>query len=183
VALFALQWFLYFGEHSMTDSLAPARDVTLAWSEDLVLDVDYMDNTHREFVDLLAATEMADDADVLARFEALIEHTVDHFGREDDWMNTTSFAASSCHSQQHDIVLQVMREGLKRGREQGDLKLVRQMAHELGIWFPQHAQTMDAALAIYLTHVGFDEKTNTVTKPEAVQQSHAEHGCGTDSCA
>lgn len=166
----------------MNDSLAPVRETTLAWSEDLVLDVDYMDNTHKEFVDLLAATEMADDSDVLARFEALIDHTVDHFGREDEWMNTTSFAASSCHSQQHDIVLQVMREGLKRGREQGDLKLVRQMAHELGIWFPQHAQTMDASLAIYLTQVGYDEKTGAITKPEALPQAQA-HGCGTEGCA
>ena len=165
----------------MTDSLAPAREITLAWSEDLVLDVDYMDQTHREFVDLLAATEMADDSEVLARFEALIEHTVEHFGSEDEWMKKTSFAASNCHSMQHDVVLQVMREGLKRGQEQGDLKLVRQMAHELGIWFPQHAQTMDAALAIYLTSVGYDEKTGTITKPEALPQAEM-HGCGGDSC-
>ena len=95
-----------------------------------------MDDTHREFVDLLAATELADDDTLLERFTALIDHTDDHFGREDQWMKDTQFSSSNCHSTQHDVILQVMREGLKRGKEQGDLALVRQMAHELGIWFP-----------------------------------------------
>ena len=41
----------------MTDTLAPTREVTLAWSDALSLELDFMDDTHREFVDLLAATE------------------------------------------------------------------------------------------------------------------------------
>ena len=64
----------------------PTREVTLAWSDALVLELDFMDNTHREFVDLLAATELADDDTVLDRFSDLIDHTDDHFGREDKWM-------------------------------------------------------------------------------------------------
>ena len=105
-----------------------------------------MDDTHREFVDLLAATELADDETLVARFAALIAHTEDHFGGEDKWMKDTKFSSSNCHTTQHNVILEVMREGLRRGREKGDLALVRQMAHELGLWFPQHAQTMDAAL-------------------------------------
>ena len=75
-----------------------------------------------------------------------------------------------------------MHEGLKRGREKGDLKMVRQMAHELGIWFPQHAQTMDAALALHLRGVGYDATTGQVTRPDALPSGEI-HGCGGDSCS
>ena len=165
----------------MTDTLTPTREASLAWSDALVLDLDFMDDTHREFVDLLATVETADDTDLLAHFEALIGHTDDHFGREDRWMRETQFSSSNCHTLQHTVVLQVMREGLKRGREQNDLALVRQMAKELGIWFPQHAQSMDAALALHLRRVGYDEKTGTVLTPDALPAEEI-HGCG-GSCS
>ena len=128
-----------------------------------------------------ATVETSDDANLLKHFEALIDHTDDHFGREDRWMRDTQFASSNCHSLQHNVVLQVMREGLKRGREQNDLDLVRQMAKELGIWFPQHAQSMDAALALLLRRVGYDEKTGTVLAPDALPHDEI-HGCG-GSCS
>ena len=164
------------------DNLATRQEPSLAWSDALVLDLDFMDDTHREFVDLLAASETADDASVLDRFSALIEHTEDHFGREDRWMQQTRFSSSNCHTTQHQVVLQVMHEGLKRGREQGDLKLVRLMVKELGIWFPQHAQSMDAALALHLRRVGYDEKTGQLHSPDALPVD-AIHGCGGDSCS
>ena len=165
----------------MTDTLAPTREASLIWSDALVLELDFMDDTHREFVDLLASVETADDADLLIRFEALIDHTDDHFGREDRWMRETQFSSSNCHTLQHTVVLQVMREGLKRGQEQNDLALVRQMAKELGVWFPQHAQSMDAALALHLRRVGYDEKTGIVLTPDALPAGEI-HGCG-GSCS
>jgi len=168
----------------MSETLSPlaTREVTLVWSDALSLELDFMDDTHREFVDLLAASELADDDTVLACFEALIDHTDDHFGREDRWMKDTQFSSSNCHAMQHNVVLQVMREGLKRGKENADLKTVRQMAHELGIWFPQHAQTMDAALALHLRRVGYDAETGIVSSPDALPEGEI-HGCGGDSCS
>ncbi|MFM2427318.1 MAG: hypothetical protein RL707_1144 [Pseudomonadota bacterium] len=168
----------------MSETLSPlaTREVTLVWSDALSLELDFMDDTHREFVDLLAASELADDDTVLACFEALIDHTDDHFGREDRWMKDTQFSSSNCHAMQHNVVLQVMREGLKRGKENADLKTVRQMAHELGIWFPQHAQTMDAALALHLRRVGYDAETGIVSAPDALPEGEI-HGCGGDSCS
>ena len=165
----------------MTDTHAPTREATLAWSDALVLELDFMDDTHREFVDLLATVETSEDADLLRHFAALIDHTDDHFGREDRWMRETHFSSSNCHSLQHNVVLQVMREGLKRGQEKNDLALVRQMAKELGVWFPQHAQSMDAALALHLRRVGYDEKTGTVLAPDALPHDEI-HGCG-GSCS
>lgn len=155
---------------------------SLQWSDALALDLDFMDDTHKEFVDLLAQTETAEDADLLERFTALIDHTDDHFGREDRWMEDTQFASSNCHSMQHNVVLQVMREGLRRGREDNDLPLVRELARELGIWFPQHAQSMDAALALHLRRVGYDAETGVVHQPDALPEGQI-HGCGGATCS
>lgn len=155
----------------MNDSLT----TPLQWSEALVLDMPVMDDTHREFVDLLARVVGAADDDLLPRWAALIAHTQLHFDAEDRWMLATGFAPDNCHATQHKVILQVMREGEARGH-QGDLSVVRQMAHELGLWFPQHAQSMDASLALHMRSAGFDP-VHGVTQPQALPTQPI-HGCG-----
>jgi hemerythrin-like metal-binding protein len=153
----------------------------LEWSDALNLDLPLMDDTHREFVDLLAAVDQASDAELLPRWRTLVEHTEQHFGQEDDWMASTRFASGNCHSMQHKVVLQVMREGTARA-EQGDLKVLRVMASELALWFPQHAQSMDASLALHLRRVGFDPATGVVHAPTALPEALI-HGCGGATCS
>ena len=154
---------------------------TLQWSDSLSLDLPFMDDTHREFVDLLAIVVKASDADLLPAWKILIDHTDEHFEREDQWMQSTRFSSSNCHSMQHKVILQVMREGHQRGQG-GELAVIRQMAHELGIWFPQHAQSMDAALALHLRGVGFDAATGIVHSPQALPTEEI-HGCGGVTCS
>lgn len=153
----------------------------LEWSGALALDLPQMDETHEEFVELLARVEGADDAQLPACWQELVAHTEQHFGMEDRWMAATRFASGNCHSMQHKVVLQVMREGAARA-VQGELQVLRMMAGELALWFPQHAQTMDAALALHLRRVGFDAATGTVHLPEALP-GELVHGCGGASCS
>ena len=47
----------------------------ITWSDAYLLGWPAMDDTHREFVDLLAAVEAADDAALVAAWQALVEHT------------------------------------------------------------------------------------------------------------
>ncbi len=153
----------------------------LQWSDTLALDLPEMDHTHREFVDLLAQVVNATDQNILPLWSKLVDHTDAHFSREDRWMKETGFSSTNCHTTQHQIVLQVMREGVKRGQA-GELAVVRQMADELGIWFPQHAQAMDAALALHLRGVGYDPLTGQVAMPEALPIKAIE-GCASESCS
>ena len=127
----------------------------LVWSDALSLSMPVMDQTHHEFVELLDKAANSDDEHLLAHWDALIHHTQDHFDRENAWMQASGFAPVNCHSTQHAVVLKVLKEGLIAG-QQGSLNTIRMMAHELGLWFVQHAQTMDAALALHLKYVGFD---------------------------
>ena len=149
---------------------------TLLWSDALALDMPVMDATHQEFVELLAAVVHAADDLLLPRWSALIAHTQDHFDREDQWMQDTGFAAGNCHATQHKVILQVMREGEASGHG-GDLAVVRQMARELGLWFPQHAQSMDASLALHLRSAGYDPATGALAQPERLPVQ-AIQGCG-----
>lgn len=153
----------------------------LEWSDALALDLPFMDDTHREFVDLLATVVQAAEGTLLNAWRALIAHTQDHFDREDEWMQATGFSSSNCHAMQHKVILQVMREGEARGVT-GEYAVVRQMAYELGVWFPQHAQSMDAALALHLRGVGFDAATGQVNKPQALPRETI-HGCGGTTCS
>ena len=153
---------------------------TLQWSDSLALDLPFMDDTHREFVDLLATVVNASDLDLLPAWKILIDHTDEHFDREDQWMRDTRFSSSNCHTMQHKVILQVMREGDVRGLA-GELDVVRQMARELGIWFPQHAQSMDAALALHLRGVGYDAATGIVHAPQALPAEEI-HGCAGERC-
>jgi hemerythrin-like metal-binding protein len=152
----------------------------LQWSDTLALGLPAMDATHHEFVDLLARVVSAPDDTLLPLWRDLVAHTDVHFAREDRWMHATGFSSTNCHTTQHQVVLQVMREGDKRGRA-GELTVVRQMADELGTWFPVHAQAMDAALALHLRNVGYDPVTGRVTMPQALP-TEAIHGCGGSTC-
>ena len=167
------------------DNLADLQAMKLPSGQPLEFILAVPGRRYSEFVDLLAATELADDDTLTERFAALIEHTEDHFSGEDKWMKDTKFSSSNCHTMQHNVVLEVMREGLRRGRDKGDMAVMRQMAHELGIWFPQHAQTMDAALALHLRRVGYDAETGIVTAPEALPEDeiHGSGSCGDGGCA
>ena len=134
----------------------------LLWTETLALQQPRMDTTHREFVDLLAELEAAlpgSIEDIDTSLSRLVEHTIEHFAQEERWMLRLGFSAQNCHAFQHAHVLQVLREVLRLQREEGDLDTVGHLVAELAKWFPVHAQTMDAGLALTMAEQGFDPET------------------------
>ena len=66
---------------------------------------------------------------------------------------------------------------LRCGREDGDLNLVRSILPDLGRWFSQHAQTMDAMLTWHLGQIGFNPDTGEFTLPPAQETAQAS-SCG-----
>jgi hemerythrin-like metal-binding protein len=153
----------------------------LEWSDDLSLDLPEMDDTHREFVELLAVVGNAPDEQLTTTWRALIDHTEDHFAREDRWMRDTRFSSTNCHTTQHKVVLEVMREG-EANSLSGNPDVIRAMARELARWFPQHAQSMDAALALHLRRVGYDVITGVVSMPQALPVDEI-RGCASATCS
>jgi len=74
--------------------------------------------------------------------------------------------------------LKVMREALRRGQEDGNLKLVRQLTGELAVWFDGHAKSMDAVLAMFLKEVQYDPVTRIVHKPQVLPEGVQAGECG-----
>lgn len=113
----------------------------LQWSDALALDLPLMDDTHREFVDLLAAVEAADDAALVAAWQALVEHTAQHFGQEDAWMAATRFASGNlltpCSTRWCCRSCAMAR---RAPQARASLHVVRAMAGELALWFPACAK-------------------------------------------
>jgi hemerythrin-like metal-binding protein len=126
----------------------------LAWSEQLAIGQATMDDTHREFVEQLNRVGAAADSAVLAALDDFIVHTEAHFGQEERWMDAIEFPPRGCHRGEHEKVLETVREVRKRV-EAGDVRLARTLAEALAEWFPQHATSMDAILAMYMTQIGY----------------------------
>ncbi len=81
---------------------------------------------------------------------------------------------------QHEVVLRVMREALQCAADTGP-GLLRQLAQELANWFPMHAQTMDAALALHLRSAGMDLHSGEL--PTAMRlPAELVRGCGGQGC-
>ncbi len=128
---------------------------TLDWTPELALGDARIDATHREFVDLLNAVGDATDDTMLAAIDALIAHTEEHFGQEQRWMAATDFPPTHCHLDEHEGVLNAIRE--TRGYVvEGKFKVGKVLAQELGNWFRSHAATMDTMLAQWLKQRNFD---------------------------
>jgi hemerythrin-like metal-binding protein len=113
-----------------------------------------MDDTHREFVEQLNRVGAAADAAVLAALDDFIEHSEAHFAQEEQWMDAIEFPPRGCHRGEHEKVLETVREVRKRVAA-GDVQLARTLAEALAEWFPRHATSMDAILAMYMTQIGY----------------------------
>lgn len=123
---------------------------TMVWSDRYLLGHGGMDNTHREFVDCVAALQTAGDSELpecLASFEA---HAVEHFEQERRWMEGTAFPAAQCHVDEHTAVLNSVHEVQEMLRNGASAQVARDLAHALANWFSGHADYMDASLSQWL---------------------------------
>src|SRR5690554_5270100 len=82
----------------------------LNWTDAFLVGFPPMDDTHREFVDIVGAMLQADDDALLGHLSALIVHSEEHFAQEEAWMQKTGFPATECHTNEHAAVLTSMRE-------------------------------------------------------------------------
>jgi hemerythrin-like metal-binding protein len=156
----------------------------LAWNDQLANHHPQMDTTHQEFVVLLneLQTALADGSPALmARYDALLEHTVEHFAQEDRWMAATGFTPENCHSNQHNQVLELLREVRRRVVDEGQDDLLPRLLPELAQWFEQHAQTVDAALVFHMGQVGYDAATGQIARPPVAEAAIS--GCGSSACS
>lgn len=111
---------------------------------------DAMDKTHEEFVELVNAAVVADSADFLAAYDAVVTHTEAHFATEDDLMKASGFGAIKEHQAEHARILrdfQAFRRFAAKGMANPARAFIKGAIPD---WFSLHLMTMDMALASHV---------------------------------
>jgi len=126
--------------------------------------LDFINQDHREEARLLNA--LADALEelragrggaepVMACFEALFQHTREHFGREDDAMRRSGFPPFPVHHGEHERVLaELAAEGGHFGETGDAARLHAYVTKAVPAWFQNHIQTMDLMTARYVASKG-----------------------------
>ncbi|MBI1396706.1 MAG: bacteriohemerythrin [Betaproteobacteria bacterium] len=139
----------------------------IEWNDRLAIDDGVMDETHREFVDLVNRMADAPDEQMEAIVDEFIRHTEEHFGQEERWMRSLSFPPLGCHKREHDGVLEIARE-VKQRIARGEIRFGRVLAQAVAEWFADHAASMDTVLSMYMKDQGY---TPTVGALETTEQA------------
>lgn len=127
----------------------------MRWDDSLALDGGLIDDTHREFVDLLNRMAEAPDNETVAAIDDFIAHCEGHFGQEQRWMQELAFPPLSCHTGEHEGVMEIAREVRKRAAA-GETRYGRVLAEAAAEWFANHAASMDRVLALYMKDQGYE---------------------------
>jgi hemerythrin len=127
----------------------------MEWNETLILDQGVMDETHREFVELLNRLADAPADRLLSVLDEFIAHSEAHFAQEQRWMEKMAFPPLTCHVNEHESVMQVAREVRVRAQA-GETRFGPVLAQAVAEWFAKHAASMDAVLSLYMKEKGFE---------------------------
>jgi hemerythrin len=130
----------------------------ISWDDNrFLLDVEIMDDTHKEFVALVNRLAASADSEFAARFDALTTHNTAHFQQEEKLMIESRFPAFAEHRDDHLRILGEFRQFKKRV-DAGLIVFARNYINaRLPEWFSLHAATMDSALAVHLKSSGLDK--------------------------
>lgn len=127
----------------------------MEWNDTLAIDQGLMDETHREFVEFLNRIADAPDAEMAGVIAEFIDHTKEHFGQEERWMESLAFPPLGCHRREHEGVLEIANE-VQRRVENGEYRFGPVLAKAVAEWFADHAASMDTVLSMYMKDKGYE---------------------------
>lgn len=139
----------------------------IEWNDKLAIDQGVMDDTHREFVDLVNRMADAPDDEMGAAVDEFIRHTEEHFGQEERWMRSIAFPPLGCHQREHNGVLEIAREVRQRVAN-GEFRFGRVLAQAVAEWFADHAASMDTVLSLYMKDRGYTPTIGAAEAADAV---------------
>lgn len=109
-----------------------------------------MDDTHQDFLRLCLIAAKAEGPDFVQQFQALFEHTHQHFAEEEARMLTSVYPAYAEHRADHQRILGDMNRFCQRLTLGRTAMAKAWLKESLPAWFDVHAKTMDSALAAHL---------------------------------
>ncbi|MCG8317363.1 MAG: hemerythrin family protein [Pseudomonadales bacterium] len=114
------------------------------------LNYDVIDSDHLAFLELVTQLIASSDAEFPRLFALLLEHTEEHFERENNLMDTYQYPAIGEHRGEHHRVLGEYRQ-FKTRVDRGLIPFGRAFIKDrLLPWFELHITTMDSALVAHI---------------------------------
>ena len=121
------------------------------------LPVSFMNEDHREFsirldqLEQLVSTGKEEHfAEIDCLFADLLEHTREHFARENEEMARINFPPYQAHRAEHERVLAGLEELLERWESERDIAWLKVQVDNLAMWFEMHLETMDTVTAHFI---------------------------------
>lgn len=127
----------------------------------------FMNDVHAEETELVnALNELIErkksggsvDEEIDAALSAWVDHTVEHFERENQLMQKYGFPAYTIHAEEHERALAALRLLQKNWMDSRDINV---LAEHVQInwpqWFQSHISTMDMVTALFFQQSGATE--------------------------
>ncbi|OYY74880.1 MAG: hypothetical protein B7Y40_02705 [Gammaproteobacteria bacterium 28-57-27] len=105
-----------------------------------------IDDLHQSFVELINRLDSVPSDEFADEFARLLEHTREHFAREEALMVKSGFPAIAEHCAEHGRVIGEMNQLEKRVRVGRPMMARAYVREQLPGWFELHTRTMDSAL-------------------------------------
>lgn len=123
-------------------------NIEFVWNDDIhALHLPGMDETHHEFIALLARAQRAPDAELPMHLDRLLEHTRQHFEHESRMMRACGLSSREEHEAEHQRIMAELAQ-MRTRAEGGRTAFVRAYLTEaMPDWFRTHLATMDSELA------------------------------------
>ena len=131
----------------------------IEWNDEFNLGIEEVDSEHRDLVALinalheamLAGTGRVDIVEGISEIYTLVSK---HFQREEAFMRETRYLAYAEHKEDHEVLLDDLREIMEQVRSGGHYAETR-LSDDLQYWFSEHFRTHDARLH---QHVSSEER-------------------------
>lgn len=133
-------------------------------SDNLHLNIEVMDKTHDEFLELLSQIKTCSKSEFMPLFEEMIAHTKEHFAYEEEIMNQHNFYGKQEHLDEHANLLGEMEYFYNKAKKFPAFgnSYIHEYAYDK---FKRHIINIDSQLAMFL-------KENEITLPERISTCH-----------
>lgn len=123
--------------------------------------LDFIDKDHEEaahFIETILNTiqnaELSPTSKetILPLLQALLAHKKEHFEREESSMLSVQFPALPRHRQEHNRVINELNALINHWQQYQDMSALRTYMHHIfPLWLKSHSETMDHAIAEYIS--------------------------------
>jgi hemerythrin len=133
----------------------------IEWKDEFDLGIEEVDSEHRALVAVINALQEAllagaGRADVIEGISEIYTLVSAHFEREEAFMRNSRYMAYAEHKEDHEVLLDDLREIIDEVRSGGDYADER-LSADLQYWFSDHFRTHDARLH---RHAPTEERPN-----------------------